>query len=166
MIRMATMEESTPLPANSVLEDAVSLCRNLRQLLLQCYREDQPKAFRTAIRLPGLKSVDLNWQPTGLTSGVALWERGDTSIVAASIVDAASIMLTGTEDSADIDNVERLFVERDLPLNEFVWRRMDDMGMPLGTTLCYNAHGTPDQAIETAASALAVAFFGVFGVNE
>jgi len=157
---MATLEESTPLPAQSVVEDAVSLCKTLRQLLLTSYRE-QPKPFRTTIRLPGLEPVDLNWQPTGLTSGVALWERGDMRNV-----DAATILLTGTEDTSDIDNVERLFVERDLPLNEWVWQRMDDLGLPLGTTLCFNADGSPDHTIETAASAIAVAFFGVFGTNE
>jgi len=168
MIRMATMEESTPLPAISVLDDSVTLCKNLRQLLVTCYREDQPKPFRSAIRLPGLEAVDLIWQPTGLTCGVALWERGEEIVGAAGLINihAATILLTGTEDTADVDNIERLFVERDLPLNEWVWQRMDDLGLPLGTTLCYNADGAPDEAIETAAAALGVAFFGVFGINE
>jgi hypothetical protein len=136
------------------LADGGFLGQSFRRSLL-----GSQEAFKSGMAIPELPPVDVEWTGIGQTAGVAVWRRDGK-------IGAASILINGVEVDREIESVETYFRAHNLPLPSGLWEASARHPRPLVITLHYDLRSFTDPVIVTAATALANAFFSMFGMSE
>lgn len=142
---------------NLKLDDDGFLCQSFRGSLLKSREGDQ--RFHMKVDIPEMPSVDVYWVGVGETSGIAFWRRSERVV-------AASVLLNGFERDDELQGMAGAMASHKLPVPPNIWKTIVASEKPIAAYLFYNLAAFTDPVIATAASALANAFFTLFGTNE
>ena len=146
-------DESPADPARPTHQAIAQVSQTLHRALL-----NSPEQMRCEIHLEGATSLKLTWIGAGQTAGIAYWFRNQR-------VEAVSLLLSGIDPVEDLAAIQLLMSAVPGSLPKPAIDSILQSPRPLLTCLYRATESLQDIAISTAAVALAVAFFGMLGLN-
>lgn len=137
-----------------MLDDDGRLCRTFRKALLESHLE-----FRMEIAMSKLQPLTCHWGRWGQTAGVAAWYHDE-------VAQAVSVYLSGIDRKEEAASAEAMLASRPFPIPLYRWHEVLKKGHPLLATFLLTPRSVEDEAIPTAAPALANSFFTTLGVTD
>lgn len=146
-----TLLPRPPSPNEALVSHFSALLR--RELL------DSPEQVRCAIKLEQTPALKLTWIAAGHTAGIAYWLRDHS-------VEAISLVLSGIDPIEDLAAMQIVTCATPDALPRQASDSILAAPHPLLVCLYSEPDVVRDMTISTAAVALAIAFFGMFGVTN